>query len=36
MSTQNTITTVVDPIVSARVGNDTFFSSVTHITEELL
>src|SRR5512147_1271357 len=28
MSTQNTITTVVDPIVSARVGNDTFLSSV--------
>ena len=28
MSTQKTITTVVDPIVSARVGNDTFLSSV--------
>lgn len=24
---QKTMTTVVDPIVSARVGNDTFFSS---------
>src|SRR5262245_37378435 len=28
MSTQKTITTVVDPTVSARVGNDTFLSSV--------
>src|SRR5262245_13398610 len=28
MSTQKTITTVVEPIVSARVGNDTFLSSV--------
>jgi hypothetical protein len=28
MSTQNTITTVVDPTVSAFVGNETFLSSL--------
>jgi hypothetical protein len=27
MMMQKTMTTVVDPIVSARVGNDTFFNS---------